>query len=280
MSTTKHSTRVAILDSGSLAIDGHKLWWNSGPAGDVRFPVYCVLIEHDDGLFMFDTGFDLDIGNKFMPIDYPEQKDSQKIDAQLALLGYKPSDVTHVLNSHFHYDHVGFNKHLGHATFMCHEKEFEEGRNPQSFSRGYCDLVWAPQLDRTGYDSDNVRLRRSHWKGVEAPSDRPKPRIELLTGDVEVVPGVWMIETRGHSAGHYSCLIEMKERPSMLFAMDACYTTRNLEEFTASGIHYDPVMALKSLTKLKSMRAAGAELFVSHEYESFNSWRKAPEWYE
>lgn len=273
------SIRVAILDSGSLAIDGYKLWWNSGPAGDVRFPVYCVLIEHGDGLLMFDTGFDLDIGKEFMPIDFPEQSPEQSIGAQLALLGFKPSDVTHVLNSHFHYDHVGFNKHLTQAVFMCHEKEFQEGRNPPSFMRGYCDLAWAPQLDRNGYGSENVR-QRTHWNGPEGKAERPKPKFELLSGDVEVFPGVWMIETPGHSAGHYSCLVEMKNRPAMLFTMDACYTTRNLEELVVGGIHYDPVMAVKSLQRLRAFEAAGAELFVSHDFGPFNSWRKAPAWYE
>ena len=52
-------TRVALLDGGSLAIDGYKVYWNRGPSGDIRFPVYSVLIDHEDGLFVYDTGFDL-----------------------------------------------------------------------------------------------------------------------------------------------------------------------------------------------------------------------------
>lgn len=272
-------SRVAILDSGSLAIDGHKLWWNAGPAGDVRFPVYAVLIEHDDGLLMFDSGFDIDVANEHMSIDAPQQTPEQSIGAQLGLLGFKPSDVTHVMNSHFHYDHVGFNKHLTHATFMVHEAEFEEGKNPQDFSRGYCDLLWAPQLDRNRFDLENVR-RRPYWNGPEGKPDRTNPKFELLTGDVEVVPGVWMIETAGHSAGHYSLLVEMKDRPSMLFTMDASYTCRNLDEHVAGGIHLDAVKSLRSIDKLLTLQAAGAEVFVSHDFGPYNNWKKAPNWYE
>lgn len=45
------STPVFILDGGSLAIDGYKVYWNRGPGGDVRLPVYSVLVDHEEGLF-------------------------------------------------------------------------------------------------------------------------------------------------------------------------------------------------------------------------------------
>ena len=39
-------TKVYLLDGGTLVIDGFHVFWNRGPAGEVRFPVYSVLIEH------------------------------------------------------------------------------------------------------------------------------------------------------------------------------------------------------------------------------------------
>ena len=35
------------------------IWWNKGPGGEVRFPVYSVLVEHAEGRFLIDTGYDL-----------------------------------------------------------------------------------------------------------------------------------------------------------------------------------------------------------------------------
>jgi 4-pyridoxolactonase len=49
-------TKVYLLDGGTLVIDGFHAFWNRGPAGEVRFPCYAVLIEHQDGRYMFDTG--------------------------------------------------------------------------------------------------------------------------------------------------------------------------------------------------------------------------------
>ena len=42
-------TKVYLLDGGTLVIDGFHVFWNRGPAGEVRFPCYSVLIEHADG---------------------------------------------------------------------------------------------------------------------------------------------------------------------------------------------------------------------------------------
>ena len=50
--------RVWFLDSGSLVIDRSHIMWNIDTGNPARFPVYSVLIEHTDGLFLFDSGFD------------------------------------------------------------------------------------------------------------------------------------------------------------------------------------------------------------------------------
>ena len=61
-------TKVYFLDGGSLVLDGYHIFWNRGPGGEVRFPSYSVLIEHAEGRFMIDTGYDYDhVMNSFLP---------------------------------------------------------------------------------------------------------------------------------------------------------------------------------------------------------------------
>src|SRR5215213_6282858 len=100
------ATKVTLLDGGTLVIDQAHITWNLGAGNPVRFPVYSVLIEHDDGLFLFDTGYDLDHVNAVLPFELPEQTDEQTIPAQLAKAGFKPEDVTAIINSHLHFDHL------------------------------------------------------------------------------------------------------------------------------------------------------------------------------
>ena len=65
--------KVWILDGGSLVIDRSQVLWHIDVGTPVRFPVYSVLIEHPDGLFMYDTGYDLDHVNRVLPFEQPQQ---------------------------------------------------------------------------------------------------------------------------------------------------------------------------------------------------------------
>ena len=64
--------KVWLLDNGSIVIEHTQLLWNV-PGPQARIPVYSVLVEHEDGLFLFDTGIDLDHMNRVLPFELPEQ---------------------------------------------------------------------------------------------------------------------------------------------------------------------------------------------------------------
>ena len=159
-----------------------------------KVPVYSVLIEHPDGLFMYDTGYDLDHVNRVLPFELPEQAPDQTIPAQLKAAGFDPEQVNFVVNSHFHFDHVGGNKYLTGATTLVNTAELRHAKVPEPFEHlGYSDLSF----------------------------DFPGPKYERISGDIEIADGLWLYETPGHTAGHYSLLVEMDDQPSMIFAGDA-----------------------------------------------------------
>ena len=84
------ATQVRLLDSGTLVIDQSHITWNIGCGTPVRFPVYSVLIEHPDGLFMFDTGYDLDLVNAVLPVRAAgADAASRRSPAQLAKCGLR-----------------------------------------------------------------------------------------------------------------------------------------------------------------------------------------------
>ena len=76
-------TKVYLLDGGTLVIDGFHVFWNRGPAGEVRFPCYSVLIEHQDGRYIFDTGYDYDHVMRVLPFEKPLQTPEQTTLGQL-----------------------------------------------------------------------------------------------------------------------------------------------------------------------------------------------------
>lgn len=268
--------KVYLLDGGTLVIDGFHVFWNHGPAGEVRFPCYSVLIDHPEGKFIFDTGYDLRHVEKVLPFEKPLQTQNQTIPAQLALIGLRPEDITHVVNSHYHFDHCGGNKYLRRATTLCHKLEFEQCKCPQPFERlGYSDLSFSLEVER--------ERAAAAGTAVQTPDpglDIYTPKFELLRGDEEIAKGVSLFETPGHTAGHYSLMVKLKERRPMLFTGDACYSKANMDKMVISSFHLDPTASLLSMRRLQDLSSQhDAEIFYSHDAQSYASYRKAPAYY-
>ncbi len=244
-------TQVRLLDSGTLVIDQSHITWNIGCGTPVRFPVYSVLVEHPDGLIMFDTGYDLDLVNAVLPFELPEQTPEQTIPQQLAKCGFKPQDVDALINSHLHFDHCGGNKHLTHAVTYLHVDELREARTPEPFERlGYADK---------GYD-------------------HPEAKFELLEGDVGFADGVHLFHTPGHTVGHYSMLVELEGGRPLLFMADVSYPREAFAADQQAGFHVDPVAGVRSIRRCKRLaREWDAEVVFTHDMEAFKSYPLAPE---
>jgi 4-pyridoxolactonase len=245
--------KVWLLDGGSIVIEHTQLMWNV-PGDQARIPVYSVLIEHDDGLYLFDTGIDLDHMNRVLPFELPEQTPEQTIPAQLGACGFELGDVTTLVNSHLHIDHVGGNQ-LFNGTGVrnvIHEKELAQARNHEPFEFfGYSDKSW----------------------------DYPGANIETVSGDVELAKGLRLFETPGHTVGHYSFLVDGAK--PMLFAMDVAYTSAALEKGIQPGFHNDPVAGVRSIARVKALAAEhGADIFFSHDADAWQGYKHAPDFYE
>ena len=258
-------TRVALLDGGEMYAKEYLMYWNVPSDATATLPAYGVLIDHQDGLFLFDTGFDIQHFKDHFGADMAIAKQSpeQTIPAQLGLLGLKPDDITHVINSHYHLDHCGGNKHCRNAKTICHACELEAGVTPQPFETlAYSDRSFLPPVKGT-------------------PSlDIYTPYFETLRGDQEIAAGLHLFETPGHTAGHYSLMVQLPGRRPMLFTGDSCYTAKGLELMAMPSAHVDPVKGYQSLKRLKALAEKyDAELFFSHDSDAYKNYLRAPAWY-
>jgi 4-pyridoxolactonase len=248
--------RLWLLDHGSIVIEHAQLMWNV-PGPQVRIPSYSVLVEHEAGLFLFDTGFDLAHTNAVLPFELPQQTPQQTIPAQLELAGFSVSDVTTLVNSHLHFDHVGGNKHFAGRDVrnVVHEREIAQARDHEPFEHfGYSDTTW----DHEGASFDAV------------------------SGDLELATGLWLFETPGHTVGHYSLLVKPDSgaRP-MLFAFDVVYTQAAFDKGVQPGFHIDPRAGVRSIARVKELAAEhGADVYFSHDPDAFRTYKRAPDFYE
>jgi 4-pyridoxolactonase len=236
-----------------MLIDRSQVLWNVDCGVPLRFPIYSVLVDHPEGLFLFDSGYDLEHVRKTFPREEPHQGEMETIPAQLALCTFRPEDVTYVVNSHLHFDHVGGNRFCTAATTVVHKLELREAKVPEPFEQ----LAYSDQS-----------------------FDHAQTRFELIEGDVELAAGLKLFETPGHAVGHYSLLVEMASRRPMLFTFDAAYTHENLDRGIISGFHHTPIDAIKSLARLRRLAAEhDAELFVAHDMNAFSGYHVAPAFY-
>ncbi len=247
------ATKLRLLDSGSCVIDQSHITWNVGCGTPVRFPVYSVLIEHPEGLFLFDTGFDKDLVMEKLAFELPEQTPQQTIPGQLQLAGFAPGDVDAVINSHLHFDHCGGNRHLTSATTYLHADEIREARSPEPFEvLGYADKSW----------------------------DHPGATFSLLTGDVQLAKGLHLLHTPGHTIGHYSLLVEVDGRRPLLFMSDVSYTPDAFAKDQQAGFHWNPVAGVRSIRRIKQIAQEwDAEIFFTHHMDTLKTYKLAPEFY-
>jgi 4-pyridoxolactonase len=192
--------------------------------------------------------------NRVLPFELPEQTEEQTIPAQLEKCGFSLGDVTTLVNSHLHIDHVGGNQLFKgtKARNLIHELELAQARNHEPFEFfGYSDKSW-------DYEGANI---------------------EAISGDVELAPGVWLYETPGHTVGHYSYLF-LGSSP-MLFALDVSYTSTAFEKGIQPGFHHTPVDGVRSIARVKSLAEEhGAEVFFSHDMDAWQTYKHAPDFYE
>jgi 4-pyridoxolactonase len=246
--------KVYLLSSGTMLIDRSQMLWNVDCGVRLRFPIYGVLIDHPEGLFLYDTGYDLPHVQRVFAVEEPQQERDETVLAGVKRCGYRPEDVKYIINSHLHFDHVGGNRCFPGATTLVHLKELREAKVPEPFERyAYSDQSF----------------------------DHPDVVYELLEGDTEVARGLHLFETPGHTVGHYSLLIELTGRRPMLFTGDAAYSLESIERGIISGFHHTPVDGVRSIGRLRSLaKKYDAEFFVPHDERAFADYRKAPEAYD
>ncbi len=264
-------TKIYFLDGGTLLLDGFHIWWNQGPGGGVRIPSYSVLIEHDEGRFLIDTGFDYDHTMKYLAFEQPTQTPEQTIPGALKLLGLEPKDVGVVFNTHFHFDHCGGNKYFPHAKKICHKDEIPQACNPEVFEHlGYSDLSFSVEAAEARGRADEL----THGQTAANTT------FETIEGDVELAKGVHLFFTPGHTVGNYAVMIERaKDRPMML-VLDTAYTKRSLDTLCQASFHLDPAQGVRSMMRIRDLAEKhDAELFFSHDIEAFKGYKTGPDFY-
>jgi N-acyl homoserine lactone hydrolase len=191
----------------------------TGPVGD-KWPVHGFAVIHPGGAALVDTG----VGGPQDVLDDWQVVNVAAADA-LAEHGLSPADITLVINTHLHFDHCGQNAVFKHAPFYVQRAELERARRDAASLADWFDFAGA--------------------------------RFELLEGDAEILPGLSVVTTPGHTVGHQSVLVDTGHGAPELLIGDAAYTTREyqgpLEQELPDGQAADRPAWAASIGRLRTM---------------------------
>jgi glyoxylase-like metal-dependent hydrolase (beta-lactamase superfamily II) len=178
------------LDGGAMfGVVPRTLWEKPAPPdaqNRIRMGTNCLLVERGSDLVLIDTGIGDKHDAKFMDI-YAMDPQAVRLPESIRRAGYELGDVTHVLLSHLHFDHCGWNTHapdgsggrivptFPKARYWLQRGEVEHARKPNERDRAsYFPANWEPLFEA----------------GV----------VELFGDEGEPVPGVKAIRVPGHNA--------------------------------------------------------------------------------
>ena len=220
--------------------------------GETGSPVPGYLIQTDDGKnILIDSGYPED--------DYhdPESnlEESDWVVNRLSEIGLKPSDIDMVICSHLDVDHAGCHDAFPDADFVVQEGHLEAARNMPRF-QGI----------------------RKHW-------DDPRLKYRTVDGDVELLPGIELIETSGHVPGHQAILVRLPKTGPVLLAVDAIpgdFTGFTPETRPTGQYDNDPEGTRKSTRKLVDLaEREGVVLTIrGHDAKQWPQLKKSPGYYE
>lgn len=195
--------QLTLVSDGGFRLDGGAmfgvvpkvLWERVKPADDrnrIRMTTNCLLVERGDDLLLIDTGIGDKNDAKFRDM-FGMPDDAVRLPESIRRAGYELGDVTHVLLTHLHFDHCGWNTReeggslvptFPNARYWIERGEVEHGRHPNLRDRAsYDGRNWEPLFDAGVVELFDDRVTPIEGvEAVKAPGHNADMCIALLDG--------------------------------------------------------------------------------------------------
>ena len=187
---------VTHLDGGAMfGVVPKALWTKKYPFNDknqIELRSDPILIQVAGKNILVESGMGNNKMSDKMKRNFGMDEESA-IEESLVALNLTTADIDIVLMTHMHFDHAcGLTKWqddvlistFENATIITSSVEWEEMRHPNIRSR---NTYW-----------------KENWEAIEG-------QVQTFSGEIEVVPGIKMVHTGGHSDGHSIIIMESED---------------------------------------------------------------------
>ncbi|MBV9259130.1 MAG: N-acyl homoserine lactonase family protein [Ktedonobacteraceae bacterium] len=224
------------------------------PAADrtLEMVLGCYLVETSDGKhILIDSGLPADVA---APAGVPSDRQEKNVIEHLSALGLHPDNIDILICTHFDVDHAGYHDAFTKAELIVQRKHYE--------------------LARSGHS--RFAAARAHW-------DHPALHYRLIDGDTELLPGLTLLETSGHTTGHQSVLVRLPQTGPVLLVIDAVAMQPLFTPDRRAWPMDENEEELRASTRklLDVVEREDVKLVVfGHDGQQWQTLKKAPEYYE
>jgi len=199
----------------------------------LTFVFSCYLIKHGNDYMVWDTGF--------APGSNPNAPKVSLVE-QLAQLKVTPDQVKFVGISHYHGDHTGQLGSFLNSTLLLGKGDWDAVNAPKP----------APGVNATAY---------VHWT-------KGGGKVEPLSGDKDVFGNgsVVILATPGHTPGHQSLLVRLKDKGPVILVGDLTHFHENWESNGVPTFNVDRAQTLASIERIKTLaKNLKATVIIQHD---------------
>ena len=203
------------------------------PSLMVQLSFSCYLVRHGDDYLVWDTG---------NPVGTAATAPKTSIVDLLKQLNVAPAQVKFVAISHYHGDHTGQVGTLPGATLLIGKGDWDALNDPKSAAAASA-ATFAPWI--------------SGGSKVE-----PQAGDKDVFGDGSVI----MLNMPGHTPGHHSLLVKLKEMGNVLITGDLAHFRENYESGGVPTFNTDRAASVASIDRFKKIAAnLKATVIIQHD---------------
>jgi glyoxylase-like metal-dependent hydrolase (beta-lactamase superfamily II) len=219
---------VTAIPAGWMTIERSTMVLGSRYRESIDAPLWCTAIGGGAKKILVDTG----VHDRAWVNDHIgpcSQAPEERLDRALReYVGWTVDDVDIVINTHLHFDHCGGNALFPNATYLIQAAEWRFSRKPVATQQDfYCGFLFGRE-----------RIDFFRWVFVHGVHD--------------VLPGVRIFPTPGHTPGHQSVAVKTRDG-IVVVAGDCANCMENIREEIPVGVLHDADQEIESLRQIKAL---------------------------
>jgi N-acyl homoserine lactone hydrolase len=207
------------------------------PGLKIQLTFSCYLVKHGNDYLLWDTGNPSAAAGNTAPT-----APKFSLVEQLAQLGLNPAQITYVGISHYHGDHIGQVASFPDSTLLI--------------GKGDWDVLTDSKPNHAANPANFAHWISGGGKVEPVPADKD------VFGDGSVI----MLNTPGHTPGHHSLLVKLKDSGNVMLSGDLAHFRENYDSNGVPTFNTNRADTLASLDRFKKLAAnVKATVIIQHD---------------